>query len=451
MDRGSLLVVDDEFTQLEILVGYLKKQGYNVFQANCGEKGFSIVQKNPIDLLITDMRMPVMDGLTLLKRVKEFNPDIGVIMMTAYGSIEDAVGAMKSGAEDYLQKPIDLEQLDIVVKKVLKQQQLVSENKALKAALHEKYRFHQFIVGSPQMEEVLNQAGRAAASKATVLIQGESGTGKEMLARALYLAGPRRGKPFIAVNMAAIPENLVESELFGHEKGAFTGADRQRKGRFEMADEGTLFIDEISEIPLSTQVKLLRVLQEQEFERVGGAELIKVNVRVLAATNQNLQNLITQGRFREDLFYRLNVIRIMIPPLRKRKIEIPLLVDHFFIKYGEEEDKHIKSISKEAMDWLMKYDYPGNIRELENIIQRAVVFAREDIITREDLKTDDIELNISEGDGETKTLAHQVQTLEKDLIYDALNRSDGNQSEAARMLGITERNLRYKLKKYQMK
>ena len=451
MKDATLLVVDDEAAQLGTLAGYLKKQGFRVRQAGSGEAGLEIIREEAVDLVLTDMRMPGMTGIQLLKSAKALNPEISVVMMTAYGSVEDAVAAMKEGAEDYLQKPIDLDELDLIVAKVLERGRLISENRMLKEALLSRYDFNQLVSGSGAMDEVLNTAGRAAQSRATVLLRGESGTGKEVLARAIHLASPRKENPFVAVNVAAVPENLVESEFFGHEKGAFTGADRQRKGRFEAADGGTLFIDEIGDIPVSIQVKLLRVLQERRFERVGGSETLSVDVRVIAATNQDLESMIREGRFREDLFYRLNVVCIRIPPLHDRREEIPLLVDHFLRKFAEEEGRDSLAVSKEAMDTLMKYGYPGNVRELENIIQRAVVLARQDTITTADLPPHVAGLEEEGTLQDEGSLTERVEALERHLIRDALSKSGGNQSEAARVLGLTERNLRYKMKKYGMK
>jgi len=451
MNNVSILVVDDESAQLETLAGYLRKKKFHVFEAENGEKGLAVVRDHPIDVVLTDMRMSEMTGIELLQEVKKLNPEIGIVVMTAYGSVDDAVTAMKKGAEDYIQKPIDLDHLDIVINKVIERNRLLSENRELKEALKSKYDFRQLISGSAKMEEVLNIAGRAAQSRATILLCGESGTGKEVLARAIHVASPRKEKPFIAVNVAAVPENLVESEFFGHEKGAFTGADRQRKGRFEAADGGTFFIDEIGDIPVSSQVKLLRVLQERRFERVGGSEMVQVDVRVIAATNQNLENMIREGLFREDLFYRLNVVTICIPPLRERREEIPLFIDHFLRNYSKEEEKEIHSVSKEVMNILMKHDYPGNVRELENIIQRAVVLARTNLITTDDLAPHIGHLKSEEDEESEGSLVQNIETLEKRMIRDALKVAKGNQSEAARSLGITERNMRYKMKKYGMK
>ncbi len=450
MSKEKLLVADDEAAQLETLAGYLKKQGFEVFTAANGRMALEVAGAAPVDLILTDMRMPEKDGLTLLREAKALNPDISVIVMTAYGNVDDAVTAMKAGADDYLQKPIDLDHLDVVLKKALNQKRLISENRLLREALAEKYQFENIITASAGMEEVLHIAGRAAQSTATVLLRGESGTGKEVIARTIHQVGPQSGGPFVAVNVAALPENLLESELFGHEKGAFTGADRQREGRFEMASGGTLFIDEIGEIPPASQVKLLRVLQERSFERLGGREPITVDVRVIAATNQNLEKMIEEGRFREDLFYRLNVICIRIPPLRDRKEEIPLFIEYFLKKFAGDVPEAPRALSREAMDILMKYRYPGNVRELENIIQRAVVLARGEVIT-----TDDLAPHLGALPSEEKTgrgiLLEKVEELEKNMIRDALRTAKSNQSEAARSLGISERHLRYKLQKYKMK
>ncbi|MBN2008829.1 sigma-54-dependent Fis family transcriptional regulator [candidate division KSB1 bacterium] len=454
MAEHSILLIDDEIAQTLALSGFLKKKGYRVHTANSGTDGIQIVNQHTIDLIISDFKMPDKSGLDVLHEAKSINPDIDVIIMTAYGSIESATEVMRNGAIDYLTKPVDLDQLELIITKALEHKQLVSENRQLREQLSEKFKFNQIISASEVMEEALNIAGRAAPSKSTVLITGESGTGKELIARAIHVASPRKDQPFIAVNCAALTDNLLESELFGHEKGAFTGADRMRKGRFELAHQGTLFIDEVGELPPGTQVKLLRVLQEQTFERVGGSETIHVDVRIVAATNKVLEDLIDDGLFRDDLYYRLNVVSITIPPLRRRKTDIPLLVDHFLRKYAATNDKAITSISREALDLLMKYNFPGNVRELENIIEQAVVLSRDATLGSRDLP-----MTVKGAGRKTKkkdcefegTLPEQVEALEHELIKRALEESGGVQTKAAETLGITERHLRYKLAKYGMK
>jgi len=449
----SILIIDDEQTQREVLKGYLDKKGYRTFTASSGNEGISFAKEEQIDIILSDFKMPDKTGLEVLEEVKKINPEISFVLMTAYGTIENAVKAMRLGAYDYLTKPVDLDELDLLLEKIIENKNLKSEVNLLKQQLQEKFKIDSFISSSPKMQEVLSVASRAAESKATVLITGESGTGKEVLAKSIHYISQRKDNPFIAVNIPALPESLLESELFGHEKGAFTGADKFRTGRFELANKGTIFLDEIGDIPLNLQVKLLRVLQEHQIERLGSNESIDIDVRVIAATHQNLEQKIKDGTFREDLFYRLNVISIHIPPLRERKEDIAALIDHFIKKYSDENDKPKLEISKEAFDILMKYNYPGNVRELENIIERAVVLSRQNIITVNDLPQS-VKGFKTEGDpilDEAKNLTEQVEALEKKLIYDALSKANGNQSLAGRMLGITERNLRYKMQKYGIK
>ncbi len=453
MKNINLLVIDDEKNQLELLTGYLKKKGANVFSASSGNEGVETVKNNSIDIIISDFKMPDKTGLEVLEEVKKLNPEIDFIIITAFGTVEDAVKAMRNGAYDYLSKPVDLDELDLILNRLLEHKSLKSENELLKEQLKERHKISSIVSNSPKMEEVLSISSRAAESKATVLITGENGTGKEVLAKAIHYISPRRDKTFIAVNIPALSENLLESELFGHEKGSFTGAERLRKGRFELADKGTIFLDEIGDMSPATQVKLLRVLQEQQIERVGSTELINIDVRIIAATNHDLQKKIKEGTFREDLFYRLNIIRVHIPPLRERKEDIMPLIDFFVQKYSEENNKTKFEISKEAADFLLKYNYPGNVRELENIIERAVILARGNTITMNDLpinvkgfKTEEIA-----SGNESQSLVEQVENLEKRLIYDALSSSGGNQTKAGKLLGITERNLRYKIKKYEIK
>jgi two-component system NtrC family response regulator len=448
----TILVVDDENSQRVILTGYLKQKGYGVLEAKSAEEGIEAVKKNVIDIILTDYKMPGKSGLDLLKEAKQINPETSVVVITAFGTIEDAVKAMKEGAYDYLTKPVDLDELELLLKRMVERQQLLSENKMLKEQLSDKYKLTGIIAASKKMEEVLSIAARVAESKASVLIRGESGTGKELLAKAIHFAGPRKDKPFVAVNCAALNENLLESELFGHERGAFTGADKQRIGRFETADGGTMFLDEVGDLPLSTQVKLLRVLQEQKFERVGSSKTIPVDVRVMAATNRDLNKLIQDGKFRDDLYYRLNVVTIEIPPLRDRREDIKPLIEFYTKKFSAETKYPDIGFSKEAMDSLMKYNYPGNVRELENIIHRAVVLSRGELITTSEVSG---ELKTESGekfeDNSKLDLNEQVESLEKKLVMKALHEAKGNQTQAAKLLGISERNLRYRLNKWGLK
>lgn len=447
----QILIVDDEKVQREILEGFLVKQGYGAAAAEDGPKGLKEFKRGAFDLVLTDYRMPGMDGIELLKEVRRLNPEAVVVMMTAYGTVETAVSAMKEGAYDYLTKPIDLDELLLMVQRIEKEVGLDRENRALKEQLREKFKVDFIISTSRRLEEALNLAGRVAQSQATVLILGESGTGKELIARAIHYSSPRAGKPFVKVNCATLPENLLESELFGHEKGAFTGAAARRVGRFEQADRGSIFLDEIGDLSPSLQMKLLRVLQEREFERVGSNQTIKSDVRVIAATNRNLEESIKKGTFREDLYYRLNVVTISLPPLRERKEDIPLLIEHFLKKYNGENKKAVTSLSKEAKDLLLQYDYPGNVRELENFIERAVVLARGDTLTVQDLP-----LNLRQSKAEAalgearggRNLPEALEEIERQWIVRALERSGGVQIKAAEELGISERVLRYKMKKY---
>ena len=452
MAEETILVIDDEAAQREALAGHLRKQGYEVLIADNGRTGLDILQQNLVDLILTDLRMPDMDGMEVLQGARQLNPEVEVVIITAYGTVGGAVEAIQGGACHYLEKPIDLDEFDAVVSRALERHHLVSENRMLKAQLKESARFEGIISVDPAMEEALNVVARAAPSRASVLICGESGTGKELIARAIHSASPRAACPFVAINCAALNENLIESELFGHEKGAFTGADAQRQGRFEQADGGTLFIDEVAEIPAEVQAKLLRVLQERTIERVGGNALIEVDVRLVSATHQQVEDLVQAGRFREDLFYRLNVVTLALPPLRQRRQDIPVLVDFFLERYSAENSKGIDEVSREAMEALMRYDYPGNVRELQNLVERAVVMTRGSAVTRADLPAELQENSAREVElSAPATLPEQVEALERQAIEQAMTAASGVQSRAAESLGITERNLRYKLKKYGFK
>jgi len=444
----SILIIEDGQSQRDMLKDFLEGEGHSAAVAGSGETGLEMVRKDHFDLILLDYKMPGMNGIEVLEAVKGINPEIDVIMMTAFGTIETAVGAMKSGAADYITKPIDLEDLLIHLRRISERRTLIRENEVLRSQLKEKgITTDRIIFRSRAMEDLVNMAGRVAVSRSTVLIQGESGTGKELLARLVHNLSPRSDRPIIVVNCGAIHENLLESELFGHEKGAFTGAVRRRIGYFEEADGGSLFLDEIGELTLPLQVKLLRFLQEREFQRLGGNEVIRTDVRIISATNRDLEARVREGAFREDLFYRLNVVTMSIPPLRERKDDIPPLVDYFLAKFSS-ENGGLKSISREARDMLMKYDYPGNVRELENILERATVISRDGIISVEDLPFRDTPADERRFEGKMKD---SIEALELQMIRKAMQDSGSNQSKAADILGISERMLRYKLKKYGIK
>ncbi|MBW1720135.1 MAG: sigma-54-dependent Fis family transcriptional regulator [Deltaproteobacteria bacterium] len=453
MGKLSTLVVEDGQSQREILRDFLMDEGYDVVEAENGDKAIEAVKSGYFDLVLLDYKMPGKDGLTVLEEVKDINTEIDAIIMTAYGSVDTAVKAMKAGAADYITKPIELEELRILINRIAERQTLRRENEILREELRGKgITTDQIIFKSATMSEVVNLSGRVANSSATVLIQGESGTGKELLARLIHNLSPRSKRPMIVVNCAALSENLLESELFGHEKGAFTGASQRRIGRFEEADGGTLFLDEIGELSPAVQVKLLRFLQEREFQRVGGNRTIRSDVRIISATNRNLQGEVKDGTFREDLFYRLNVVTIAVPLLRERKEDLSLLIDHFFNRFAHENGKEIQGISSEARDLLLRYDYPGNVRELENIIERAVVIARVPVITSRDLPFSRGSIHPHMGEVKTwRSLKESVENLEYKMIQRALEETVNHQTKAANLLGISERMLRYKLKKYGLK
>ncbi|MCX7984644.1 MAG: sigma-54 dependent transcriptional regulator [Bacteroidetes bacterium] len=448
----NILLVDDERIQRSLLASQLRRHSHNVVEAGDVSEALGVFQKTLIDVVLTDYKMPDGNGLDLLRRLKKLHPEPVVVILTAFGSIEGAVQAMREGAHDYLTKPLNIDEVLLVLQRIEALITLKSENQLLREQLTQHYSFAGIISSSKAMENVLNVAGRVAKSSATVLIRGESGTGKELIARAIHFASDRKEKPFIAVNCAALNENILESELFGHERGAFTGAEKLRRGRFEIAQGGSLFLDEVGDMPLSTQVKLLRVLQEKQFERVGGNDTLTVDVRILAATNRDLESAIRQGTFREDLYYRLNVVTIDIPPLRHRREDIPPLLEYTLQRFSKEYQKGPLSFSKEAWELLLRYDYPGNVRELENIVQRAVLMSRGTLITTDDLpqvlKGYQHE-NLAKHD--SLTLPERVEKLEKDLIFEALRRFNNNQTKAAESLGISERNLRYRLRKWGVK
>jgi len=445
--KAKILIVDDEVSTTKLMQGFLQKKGYKIQIKHDPEEAFELVNEEEFDLLITDYRMPKMNGLELINKVREVDPVIPFIMMTAYGNIETAVEIIKSGASEYLTKPIDLEELLLLIDKCIDKKQLLVENRQLKTILKERFSFESIVGNSNALNEVMSVVQRVSSSNATVILRGESGTGKELVATALHFASDRKDKPFVKVSCAALPESLLESELFGHIKGAFTGAIADRKGKFEEADGGTILLDEIGEITLTTQTKLLRVLQEREFERIGSNQGIKVDVRIIAATNRDLEEAVKQKEMREDLYYRLNVVPIFIPSLRNRREDIIPLIDHFIEKYTKENKRNIKGITQEAKKLLVRYDHPGNIRELENIIERAIVLARDDVITVKDLPLT-VTSNHRE-DEKSQTPFLELMTLEeaeRKLIEIALEKHNGVQTRAAKELGISERALRYKIR-----
>jgi len=452
MRKLSILIVEDGRSQREMLRDFLISEGHGVQEAENGEAAIKKVLNNHFDLLLLDYKMPGMDGLEVLKEVKRINREIDVVIITAYGTIETAVEAIKVGAIDYITKPIELDELLILVDRVSERRGLIRENELLKQELGKTgVTAEKIIYKSAQMVELMNMASRVAPSRASVLIQGESGTGKELLARLIHQLSPRAHKPIVVVNCGALQENLLESELFGHEKGAYTGASSRRIGRFEEADGGTLFLDEIGELSPGIQVKLLRFLQEREISRLGSNTNISVDVRIISATNRDLGTQVKTGAFREDLFYRLKVVAMSLPPLRERKEDLPALIDHFMEKFIRENGKNIRGMTAEARDLLLKYDYPGNVRELVNIMERAVVIARDDYITVSDLPfKNDSSADIS-GKKLSGSLRDSLEELEKHLISEAMVKAADNQTKAAEILGMSERMLRYKLKKYDLK
>lgn len=454
MPAPTILIADDDASQRELVAGYLRHLGFEVWLAVDGMDAIEQVRTGGIDLVLLDQRMPRLGGIDALQALQRLNPELDAVVITAFGSVEDAVAALKAGAVDYLTKPLNLQRLQVVMRKALERRHLLRENRELRQKLAGGPRLSGIVVASGVMEELVNTLARVAPTEASVLLSGESGTGKELLARALHSASPRANGPFVAVHCAALAEGLLESELFGHLKGAFTGADRSRAGRFEAAAGGVLFLDEISEIPPSTQVKLLRVLQEKQVERVGSNQPIPLDVRLIAATNQDPAADLLSGRLREDLYYRLAVVKLHIPPLRMRRGDIPRLVEHFLEKHAGAGTHRVTSISREAMDALVRYNYPGNVRELENIVQSAIVLSRGDTLTTDDLP---FEVRACEGeegltfDRFEGSLPLQVEHLERKQIEAALEAEGGVQCKAAARLGLSARTLRYKLEKYGMR
>jgi len=450
-DVYKIIIIEDEKLAGKVLHDRLKTIGYHVNLFETGEEALLYFRDNPVDLVLLDYKLPGISGEEVFEKIKEINPLVPVIFMTAYSSVEKAVKFLKQGAYDYLTKPIEMDELIHTISNALEKITLIKENRRLQENLREKFSFQNYVFNSPKMQEVINIASRAAASNASILITGESGTGKEVIANIIHHNSPRKNKKFIKVNLSALPETLIEAELFGAVKGAYTGAV-PRVGKFEEADGGTIFLDEIGELSPDLQVKLLRVIQEREITRLGSNTPVKVDIRLITATNANLEQLVKEKKFREDFYFRLNVINIRIPPLRERREDIPLLIDFFLKTYSQREGKSIKTISNDALNTLVKYRYPGNIRELENIIERAVILARGDVLNSQDLPVfvreqddEDNYLDQSLDEDESLTLPEVLAITEKRVIMNTLKKYHYNQSRTAQALGISESGLRYKI------
>ena len=443
--KPVVLIVDDEKNTREGLARALKRS-YKVHVAESGAAALEILSENSVDVMLSDLRMPVMDGMTLMQRALASSPELICILLTAYGSVETAVEAMRHGATDFLTKPVNLKELELVLERVLRSSKAESENRQLREQLDSKFGMENIVGNSPKMQEVFDTVRQVAGSRATVLIQGESGTGKELVAKAIHQLSSRKNAAFVPVHCAALSSTLLESELFGHEKGAFTGAAERRKGRFELADGGSLFLDEIGEIDSSVQVKILRALEERRFERVGGQETVDVDTRLIAATNRDLKKMVADGDFREDLYYRLYVVAITLPPLRERVGDIPILLKHFMDKFNAENGRDIEGFTPEALDLLTAYEWPGNVRELRNVVEQVVVLSRGKRIGARDLpahirEADPAEVSLSIGSG-------TLEEMEKQAIQQALKASGGNRTRAAEQLGISRRTLHRKIAEY---
>jgi DNA-binding NtrC family response regulator len=447
--KARVLVVDDEPHQRDILQMILEGEGYDATVAGNARQAMDEARSGSFDVVLTDLKMPDKSGIELLSELQKTQPGVCVVLMTAHGSIDSAVEAMRRGAFDYLTKPLERDELLLVLKRALERTRLVRENRMLHEQLRDRFRLENIVGSHGTMQDVFRMVHKVAASASTVIIYGESGTGKELVARALHYQSDRRDRPFYAVNVAALPESILEAELFGHEKGAFTGADSRKIGLFEQASGSTLFLDEVGDLKRDLQVKLLRTLQEREILRVGGTERIRVDVRIIAATNLDLEKAVGEGRFREDLYYRLNVIPIVLPPLRERRPDIPLLVEHFMKKYSGERPR---SVSPKALNLLVEYDWPGNVRELESVIERALLLAESDEIQPGDLPAA-VRAGISSRRGplalDIPDAGIDLEDVERSLVLKALEKTEGNVSRAARLLGLTRRTLQYRLEKIQ--
>src|SRR5579862_9176034 len=443
----TILIVEDEPKMRRLLELNLGEDGFQTVSAGDAEAGLKLLRENDVDLVVTDLKLPGMNGLEFLQMVKRQNAALPVVVMTAFGTVETAVEAMKAGASDYVLKPFSLNEMRMVIHKELDVRNLREENRTLREALGKRFSHPNIVARSAKMQEVLAAVERVAATNSTVLLGGESGVGKDLIARAIHEKSRRASGPFVKINSTAIPENLLESELFGYERGAFTGANVSKPGKFELADKGTLFLDEIGDIPPATQVKLLRVLQEREFERLGGTKTIKVDVRLIAATNRDLREALEQGTFREDLYYRLNVVPIDIAPLRQRKEDIPDLVNLFISRFDDESRKTIEGITPQAMQILVSYHWPGNVRELQNIVERACALAKENVLEAADIHLDQRPAKAANSHPGFLPDGMTLEQWEDEMVQEALRRANGNKSQAARLLGLSRNALRYRLSK----
>ncbi len=440
IERPEILVVDDEDIVRESLCEWLGSVGYKVITADCGEEALRIIREKKIKIMLTDLVMPGMKGIELMKRAKKIVPTISTVIITAYGTIRTAITAIREGAYDFIEKPFCPEKVELLINNLVKHQNLIEENISLRRKIEDRFQFEGIIAKSPKMLKIFELIKMVAPTSATVLIVGETGTGKEVIARAIHHQSQRRNKTFIATSCASLPESLLESELFGHEKGSFTGAVGRKKGKFEAGDKGTLFLDEIGEINENTQIHLLRALEEKKITRVGGNEEIDVDARIIAATNRNLRTMVKEGKFREDLYYRLNVVNIDLPTLKERREDILPLAEHFLKKYAEENNKSIKNFSPEVVEFMLNYSWPGNVRELENMIERGVILSKNNVISLEVLPQDIIHPTPAEG--------RTIEMMTKNHIFNVLEETGGNISKASKILGIRRTTLYNKLKKY---
>ncbi len=449
MEKPRILLVDDDKNTANGLRKILLQDGYDTSCTYTGKEASNLIETEHFDIVITDMKLPDISGFSIIEKVKKKDIDIAVVMITAFSSIQTAIDAMKKGADDYLTKPVNIEELELILKKIWEKRLLIIQNKELKQKLNDKYNFSGIIGNTPEIQLIFKTITEIAPTAATVLIYGDTGTGKELIANAIHYSSDRRDKPFITLHCASLSEGVLESELFGHEKGAFTGAISQRRGRFELANGGSLFLDEVGEMNSHVQIKLLRVLETGKFERVGGEKTFESDVRIIAATNKDLEKEIKEGRFREDLYYRLNVINLKLPSLIERKEDIGLLIDNFLIKYSKKNRKNIKGLTPQSAKLLNNYDWPGNVRELENAIERAVVMARNEYVEPNDLPSN-INVNTKKSRKETFRIPSgaTLKEIEKKVIIETLQTTNGSKSKAAKILGISTRKIEYKIKEW---